>query len=147
MDAYGCKPATIGLGTVGIAVLSKVIPTPVEIAMERVALETGGINVAFNLVCDKVLSSKARKHIRIVMLAEAKFNTVNDHISKALKDNNLAGDEFSLILSELTEFNQMKNEIRRKTKTKIDDETKLSLIKQGKKQAVEQFKNMFGKTH
>jgi hypothetical protein len=54
---------------------------------------------------------------------------------------------FTLILSELTKFNQMKDEIRTKTKTKIDDETKKSLIKKGKEQAVEQFKNMFGKTH
>jgi hypothetical protein len=62
---------------------------------------------------------------------------------KALKDNHVSDEEFTLILSELTKFNQMKDEI--KTKTKIDDETKQSLIKQGKEQAVEQFKNMFGK--
>jgi hypothetical protein len=49
-------------------------------------------------------------------------------------------------MSELNKFNQMKDEIRTKTKTKIDDETKHSLIKQGKEQAVEQFRNMFGKT-
>jgi hypothetical protein len=40
----------------------------------------------------------------------------------------------------------MKDEIRTKTKTKIDDETKQSPVKQGKEQAVEQFVNMFGKT-
>jgi dsDNA-specific endonuclease/ATPase MutS2 len=82
-----------------------------------------------------------------MMLAESKINTISDHISKALKDNHVSDDEFSLIMSELTKFNQMKDEIRTKTKTKIDDETKQSLIKQGKEQAVEQFKNMFGKTH
>jgi hypothetical protein len=41
----------------------------------------------------------------------------------------------------------MKDEIRTKTMTKIDDETKQSLIKQGKEQAVEEFKNMFGKSY
>jgi hypothetical protein len=51
------------------------------------------------------------------------------------------------MLSELDKFSQMKDEIRTKTKTKTDDGTKQSLIKQGKKQAVEQFKIMFGKTH
>lgn len=40
----------------------------------------------------------------------------------------------------------MKEEIRTKTKSKIDDETKQLLIKQGKEQADERFKNMFGKT-
>jgi hypothetical protein len=81
------------------------------------------------------------------MLAESKINTINDHVSKAFKDNHVSDDEFSLIISELTKFNQMKDEIRMKTKTKIHDETKQSLIKQGKEQAVEQFRNMFGKTH
>ena len=144
--SYGCEAATIGLGTAGVALLTTVIATPVVIAMEGAALGTGAVSVAFNLVCDKVLSVKARKHIRIMMLAESKINTIADHISKALKDNHVSDDEFSLIMSELTKFNQMKDEIRTKTKTKIDDETKQSLIKQGKEQAVEQFKNMFGKT-
>jgi hypothetical protein len=125
-----------------VALLTTVIATPVVIEMERVALGTGGISAVFNLVYDKVLSLKARKHFRIIMLAEAKTNTISDHISKALKDNHVSDDEFTLILSELHKFSQMKDEIRTKTKTKIDDETKRSLIKQGKEQAVEQFKNM-----
>jgi hypothetical protein len=77
-----------------VALLTTVIATPVVIAMEGVALGTGAISVAFNSVCDKVLSTKARKHIRIMMLAEAKINTISDHISKALKDNHVSDDEF-----------------------------------------------------
>jgi hypothetical protein len=145
--SYRCEAATIGLGTAGVTLLTTVIATPVVIAMEGVALRTGGISVVFNLVCDKVLSIKARKHIRIMMLAEAKINTTSDHISKARKDNHVSDDEFSLIMSELDEFNLMKDEIVNKTKTKTDDETKQSLIKQGKEQAVEQLQNMFGKTY
>jgi dsDNA-specific endonuclease/ATPase MutS2 len=99
----------------------------------------------FNLVCDKV-PLKARKHFTIMMLAESKINTISDHISRALGDNHVSDDEFSFIMSELDKFSQMKDEIKTETKTKIDDETKQSLIKQGKKQTVEQFKNMFGKT-
>jgi S-adenosylmethionine synthetase len=82
-----------------------------------------------------------------MMLAESKINTISDHISKALKDNHVSDDEFSLIMSELTKFSQIKDEIRTKIKTKIDDETKQSLIKQGKEKAVEHFKNMFGEKH
>jgi hypothetical protein len=144
--SYGCEVATIGLGTAGVALLTTVIAIPVVIAMEGVALRTGGISVVFKLVCDKVLLVKAQKHIRIMMLAELKINTIAGHVSKALKDNHVSDEEFALILSELTKFSQMKDEIRTKTKTKIDDEMKQSLIKQGKEQAVEQFKNMFGKT-
>jgi hypothetical protein len=145
--SYGCEAATVGLGTAGVALLTTVIATPIVIAREGVALGTRAIIVAFNSVCDKVLSLKARKHIRIMMLAESRINTISDLVSKALKDSHVSDDEFSLIMSELTKFNQTKNEIRTKTKIKIEDETKQSLIKQGKEQAVEEFKNMFGKTH
>jgi hypothetical protein len=70
--SYGCEVATIDLGTAGVALLTTVVATPVVIAMDGVALGTGGISVALNLVCDKVLSVKARKNIRIIMLAEAR---------------------------------------------------------------------------
>jgi hypothetical protein len=145
--SYGCETATIGLVTAGVALLTTVIATPVVIVMEGVALGTGAISVECNLVCDKILSLKARKHIRVMMLAESKINTISDHVSKALKDNHVSDDEFSLIMSEMTKLNQMKDEIRTKTKTKIDDETKQSLIKQGNEQAVEEFKNMVRKLH
>jgi hypothetical protein len=50
-------------------------------------------------------------------------------------------------MSELDKLNQMKDEIRTKTNTKIDIETKQSLIKQGTEQTVQQFKNMVERTH
>jgi hypothetical protein len=78
--SYGYKAATIGSGTGGVVLLTTFIATPVVIAMECAALGTGSISVAFNLVCDKVLSIKARKHIRIMMLDESKINTISDHI-------------------------------------------------------------------
>jgi hypothetical protein len=127
-----------------VALLTTVIANLVVIAKECPALGTGAISVAFNLVCDKVLSIKARKNIRIMMLAKSKINTIADHALKALKDNYVSDDEFSLIMLKLTKFNQTKDEIRTKSKTKTDNETKQSLIKQGKEQGVEQFKNMFG---
>lgn len=37
----------------------------------------------------------------------------------------------------------MRDEIRGKTTTKIDDETKESLILEGKNKAIEEFQNMF----
>ena len=141
---YVLEIASVGLGTAGITLLSTVIATPVVMVMEGVALCAGGLSVAGNLICDKVLSPKAKKHIRIKMLADAKLNTISDHISKALKDNTISDEEYTLILSELEKFIQMKDEIRTKNKSKIDDETKQSLIKQGKDQAVEQFRNLFG---
>lgn len=78
--------ATIDLGTAGVALLTTIVAAPVVIVMEGVALASGEISVLFYLICDKILSSKAWKYIRwkyirIMMLAEAKMNTVSDHIS------------------------------------------------------------------
>jgi hypothetical protein len=104
--SFGSETVTIALGTAGVALESTVIATPVVTAMEGVALGAGWVSVVFNLVCHKVLLSKARKRIGIMMLTEAKINTISDHISKALKDNQVPNEEFSLILSELGKFNQ-----------------------------------------
>ena len=76
------------------------------------------------------------------MLAESKLNTTNDHISKALKDGYISDEEFTLILSQLDKFYNMRDEIRSKT-TKTDAETKESLIMEGKNKAIEDFQNMF----
>lgn len=67
--------ATTALGT---AILVLAVATSVVIAMEGVAHRTVGRNVVFNLICVSVStstlvqSSKARKYVRITVLAKAK---------------------------------------------------------------------------
>jgi hypothetical protein len=111
--------------------------------MEGIALAARGLSAASNLICDKVLAAKTTKHIHIRMLAEYKLNTIKDHISKALNDGFISDEEFTLILSELDKFYKTHDEVRSKTITKIDEETKESLIKQSKNKAIEEFQNMF----
>ena len=140
--SYGFDIGAVGLGAAGIALLTTIVAAPIVMAMEGVALAAGGLSAASNLICDKVLANKTKKHIQIQMLAESKLNTVNDHISKALKDGFISDDEFTLILSELDKFYTMRDEIRNKITSKIDEETKESLIKQGKDIATEEYQNM-----
>jgi hypothetical protein len=73
--SYGLEIATVGLGTAGVALLTTVIATPVVRAMEGAALSAGGLSVTFNLICDKVLSSKAKKHLQSMF---AGHNIVNN---------------------------------------------------------------------
>jgi hypothetical protein len=122
--------------------LTTVIATPIVIAMEGVALGAGALSATGNIICDKVLSSKAKEHYQIMMLAQSKLSTISDHISKALKDNEICDEEFTLILSEIDKYNQLKEDFRSKTKTKLGEETKESLIKQGKEKAIEEFSTM-----
>jgi len=136
--------ATMGLGVAGIGLLSTIIAAPVTIAMEAVAIGTGFLSIIGAQV-NKKLALKAEKHEKIKTLADAKLNTISDHISKALKDDHISDDEFSLIISELEKFNSMREEIRSKIKVGIDEATKQSLINQGRENAMKSFQNMFEK--
>ena len=107
--------STMGLGVAGIGVLSTIIAAPIAIAMEACALAAGFLSIVGGQV-NKKLAMKAEKHEKIKTLADAKLNTISDHISKALIDGVIDDKEFSLILSELEKFKKMKEEIRNKTK-------------------------------
>ena len=61
-----------------------------------------------------------------------------------MKDGYISDEEFTLILSELDKFYKMRDEIRSKTTSKIDEDTKKSLILEGKNKAIEEFQSMFG---
>ena len=137
--------SSMGLGAAGIGVLSTIIAAPVAIAMEGVALGTGLLSIVGGQT-NKKLSMKAEKHEKIKTLAEAKLNTISDHISKALTDDQISDEEYSLVLSELDKFHQMKEEIRSKIRVGLDEETKQSLIAKGREDAIASFQNMFGKS-
>lgn len=132
---------TMGTGIAGIGLLSTIIAAPIAIGMEAAALGAGAISIIGSQV-NKKLSLKAEKHDKIKTLAEAKLNTINDHISKALKDDHISEEEFSLVLDELDKFNKMKEEIRSDTKGGINEETKQSLINQGRENAIKSFQNV-----
>ena len=82
----------------------------------------GGISVGFG-AASKRLSHKVSKHEQTVSLAKAKVNTIHDLVSKALQDNAISDQEFSLILAEVDNFEKLKLEIRRKDRK--DTEKKL----------------------
>lgn len=134
----------MGLGIAGIGILSTDIGAVAAIAMEGVILGTDLLSIIGSWV-NKKLSIKAEKHEKVKMLAYAKFNTISDHISKALKDDWITDQEYSLIMSELEKINQLKEEIRSKIKTGIDEETKQVLITQGHENTIMLFQNMFQK--
>jgi hypothetical protein len=136
---------SMGLGAAGIGVLSTIIAAPAVIAMEGAALFTGFLSIIGSQT-NKKLMMKAEKHEKIKTLADAKLNTISDLISKALTDDQISDEEYSLVLSELGKFNLMKEEIRYKIRVGIDEETKQSFIAKGREDAIASFQNMFGKS-
>ena len=73
----------------------------------------GVLSVCFAFA-SKEISSNVTKHEQTVSLAKAKLNTISDVVSKALKDNKISDQEFSLVLSEVDKFETLKQSIRRK---------------------------------
>ena len=95
---------------------------------------------------NKQLDLKREKHEKIKTLAEAKLNSISDYISKALEDDNISEQEFSIVLSELEKFSNMKEEVRSKTKASIDAETKQSFIARKQEELIASVQNVERKT-
>src|SRR5688572_30698151 len=128
----------LGSGVSSIAVMTTIVAAPVAVALQVVAAGASVFSTIGRVV-NRKLTVKAEKHEKIKTLAEVKLNTITDYVSKALEDDNISNEEYSLILNELVKFNEMKEEIRNKTKVSIDEEP-------GNREAMtESFKNAFEK--
>src|SRR6218665_3651259 len=103
------------LSSLELRVLATVIAAP------AIAIATGtsvcvGLLIIIGGQISKKIVLKVAKHEKIKTLAEAKLNTISSLISKVLVDDNISDEEYSLILNEFVKFNEMKEEIRSKSK-------------------------------
>ena len=122
----------------GIGILSH----PFVLSLEIVALACGVLGIMGGFV-SRHLAVKAKKHNEIRVLAESKLNTITDHVSSALVDGKISDEEFRLIMDEVDKYNQMKSDIKSNAQKAhsaikppvLDEETKNSLIKQGRDEA------------
>ena len=104
-----------------IAVLSTIVAAPGAVVLQGVGVGAGVFGVIGRVVYRK-FTRKAEKHEKIKTLAEAKLNTISDYVSKALEDDHISNEEYSIILNKLERFNEMKEEIISKSKISIDEE-------------------------
>ena len=74
-----------------------------------------------------MLMRKAEKHEKIKVIAETELDTINGLISKALTDDKISDEEYTLILSEVIKYRKMKEEVRSKTRKSIDEDMRMSL--------------------
>ena len=95
--------------TGGITVISftTTIGTPVGIASASFtlifSLATGIIKKLLNIT-----RNKKKRHDKILMLAESKFNSIETLMSQALGDLNISHEEFIMILNEKNRYEKMK---------------------------------------
>ena len=65
-------------------------------------------------IVTKRLTKTISKHEKTIQLIISKENSINDLVSKALRDNKIDEKEFELIMTELTKYEKLKSSIRRK---------------------------------
>jgi hypothetical protein len=112
--------ASLGLGATGVGLLSTIIAAPIVIPLEVVAIGCGLVGVGGKFISRKLLR-KAKKHDDIRVLAISKLNSISDLVSKAIQDQQISSEEYSLILAEWKKYLQMKKDIRSKTQQEQTD--------------------------
>ena len=75
--------------------------------MEAVSIVMGLLRIVGNRTIKK-MSLKIEKHEKIAMLAVSTLSTISSLISKALTDDTISDEEYSLILLEFETFTRMK---------------------------------------
>ena len=88
----------------------------------------GALSVGFG-TASKRLSNKVSKHEQTVSIAKSKLNTIQDIFSKAMKDNKISDQEFSIILAESEKFEKLKLEIRQKFRRDTEKNLNMSQIR------------------
>ena len=101
----------IGLGITGVSLLSAIVAAPAVIGLEAVSIVMGVLRVVGNQAIKK-MSLKIEKHEKIAMLAVSTLNTITSLISKALTDDSISDEEYSLILLEFETFTRMKEDLK-----------------------------------
>ena len=109
----------IGFGRTGVGLLSTIVAAPAVIGMEAVTIVMGLLRVVGNRAMKKI-SLKIKKHENIAMLTVSAYNTISSLISKALSDDSISDEEYSLILSAFETFTRMKEDLRIKSKTSLE---------------------------
>ena len=87
--------------------------------MEAVSIVMGLLRVVGNRAMKKMLL-KIEKHENIAMLAVSTLNTISRLISKALTDDSISDEEYSLLLLEFETFTRMKEDLRIKSETSYE---------------------------
>ena len=125
---------SVATGSISIASFATVIGAPVGIISASFSL---AFSISTRIVKKllKTTRNKKKKHNKIVMLARSKLNSIESKISKALMDNEISHEDFETIINEEKKYRELKESIRMMNSYRSDAE-KVSLIEEGKKQAL-----------
>ena len=109
----------IELDITWVGLLSTIVAAPADIGIKTVSIVLGLHRVVGNEAITN-MSLKIEKHEKIAMLAVSALNTSRSIISKALTDDTISDEEYSLILLEFETITRIKEDLRIKSKTSLE---------------------------
>ena len=124
---HGVEVLGVTAAAIGIPALMGVISAPIGLVLEGASIGAFGFYAVLKYASKK-LTVKSKKHDQIKILADAKLNTIDEYVSKAIEDGDISHEEFVLITSELKKFNDLKEKIRLKTSTKLEEAKHLNKV-------------------
>ena len=98
-------------GCISISTFASLFRIPMGITSSLIGLKICAI-AAGTKKYKSIIKEKKKKHDKIVLLAKSKLNSIEVLLSKALMDSNISHDEFVLMNNVLTEWDDMKEEIK-----------------------------------
>ena len=110
-SAVGLGALSIGLSSGALATALSGVGIVASPALAGVATLFGLGSVGF-AAASKRLNRKVTKHKKILTLALAKRNSINELISKALEDKSISDAEFRIISREVEKYHELKAAIR-----------------------------------
>ena len=105
------ETVAIGVGAVGIASVATVVAAPVGFVLVGLAIGLGGAATAIKFARYNI-SKKKKKHDEIIVLAESKLNSFDNHVSKAIQNGIINQEEFCF--NQRNKYSEMKENIRTK---------------------------------
>ena len=118
-------------GSISIASFATVIGTPMGIssASHRLtfSLSTGIVKKLL-----KTTRNKKKNHIKVIVLARSKLNSIESKVSEVLINNEISHENVMVIINEEKKYRELKEGIRMMNNQRSDSE-KISLIEEGKK--------------
>jgi len=130
--SMGMGILSVTLGSSGLGLSLSGLGLPVGISLGSLAGVFGLVSVGCASVA-KRLSRNVSKHDQTVATARSKVYTIREMVSKAMTDNKISDEEFSLIMKELEKFDSLKQTIRQSIKRKeplMTDEKNMSKIRE-----------------
>ena len=109
----------IGLGITGVGLLSTIVAAPAVIGIEAVSIVME-LHRVVGYQAIKKMSLNIENHEKIAMLAVSSLNTITSLMSKALTDDTISDEEYSLTLLQFETFKRMKEDLRIKSKTSLE---------------------------